>query len=91
MKRFLNKGEAWGTQAWGTQAIVDDDPMLFVLKHDKSMPDGTYYLYSDDTGKSGKVLFRTSNDNTVGNGVKASFVDGYLGETAYWKVEAVGD
>ena len=86
MKQFLNKGEAWGTQA-----IVDDDPMLFVLKHDKSMPDGTYYLYSDDTGKTGKVLFRTNSDNTVGNGVKACFVDGYLGETAYWKVEAVGD
>jgi hypothetical protein len=30
-----------------------------------------YYLYSDDTGKTGKVLFRTNSDNTVGNGVKA--------------------
>ena len=86
MKRFLNKGEAWGTQA-----IVDDEPMLFVLKQDKSMPSGTYYLYSDDTGKTGKVLFRTNSDNTVGNGVKACFVDGFLGETAYWTVEAVGD
>ena len=82
--RYLTKGEAWGTQA-----IVDetDEPMRFEFRHTASMPDGVYYLYSTDTEADKYVLFRTNNDNSVGKGVNACFVDGTLSANAYWKVE----
>ncbi len=80
--RYLTKGEAWGTQA-----IVGTDPMRFTLTHTTSMPAGTYYLTSEDTGKSGKYLFRTSTDANVGTGVMAAFVDGTsLSASAYWTI-----
>lgn len=81
MGRYLTRGEAWGSQA-----IVGEEPMTFVLKHDASMPEGTYYLYSDETGSTRKVLFRTSRDSQIGVGVKACFVDGYSDETSYWNI-----
>lgn len=83
---FLTKGEAWGTQA----IVADTDtPMTFEFRQSAAMPDGVYYLYSDDTGKANHVLFRTNTDATVGNGVNACFVDGTLSEKAYWKVALV--
>ena len=87
--QYLTKGEAWGTQA-----IVGDDPMRFVVNHTTSMPEGVYYLTSEDTGKSGNLLFRTSTDSNVGNGVKAAFVDGTLSANranAYWTITPVAD
>lgn len=87
--QYLTKGEAWGTQA-----IVGDSPMRFTVNHTTSMPEGVYYLTSEDTGKTGTLLFRTMNDANVGNGVKAAFVDGTLASNranAYWCIEAVGD
>ena len=84
--RYLTKGEAWGTQA-----IVGDEPMRYIVKRSASMPEGTYYLYSDDTPNSNKVLFRTSTDTNVGSGVKACFVDGILRENAYWVIKSVGN
>ena len=85
-RRYLNKGEAWGTQA-----VVGLKGMKYQVKHDATMPEGQYYLYSTETGKDGKVLFRTDSDQKVGTGVKACFVDGTLSERAYWTIEAVGD
>lgn len=86
--RYLTKGEAYGTQA----VVSTASPMRFVPKHLSSMPDGVYQLTSDDTGRNGKYLFRTSTDGNVGNGVAATFVDGTsLTKNAHWKIEAVGD
>ena len=79
--RFLNRGEAWGTQA-----IVAASGMTYQFRRTASMPDGQYYLYSDATGKDGKVLFRTDSDSKVGTGIKACFVDGSVSEKAYWQV-----
>ncbi len=84
--RYLTKGEAWGTQA-----VVGNDAMQFILKHNASMPDGVYNIYSDETGNTRHLLFRTSTDDNVGTGVKAAFVDGYDEETALWSIQPVGD
>lgn len=85
--QYLTKGEAWGTQA-----IVGDTPMRFKVNHRTSMPEGVYYLTSDDTGKDGKILFRTFTDGNVGTGVMAAFVDGAtLSANAYWSIQPVGN
>jgi len=85
--QYLTKGEAWGTQA-----IVGDTPMRFVIDRKSNMPEGVYYLTSEDTGKDGKYLFRTSTDANVGRGVMASFVDGTgLSTSAYWTIQEVSD
>ncbi len=83
---FLTKGEAWGTQAIVANT---DEPMRFQFKHSTSMADGVYYLSSQDTGATNKILFRTNTDGSVGNGVNACFVDGTLSAKAYWKVALV--
>lgn len=79
---FLTKGEAWGTQA-----VVGQEPMRYQFRSSGS----NYYLYSNDTGKSGKVLFRTWSDNQVGEDIAACFVDGSLSSNAYWTVTDLGD
>lgn len=83
---YLTKGEAWGTQA-----VVGTEPIRFELRHDDDMPEGQYYLYSEDTGSDKHILFRTMSDDKVGTGVKCCFVDGYLSKNAYWTVEEVED
>jgi hypothetical protein len=86
--RYLSKGEAWGTQAIASTGT----PMRFMLRRNSTMPEGAYYLYSNDTGKDGHYLFRTWTDNNVGNGVLATFVDGgSLTQNAHWAVQDVGD
>ncbi len=85
-QRYMNRGEAWGTQA-----VVAAEGMVYQLKRTTAMPEGQYYLYSDATGKEGKILFRTSGDSKVGEGVKACFVDGTLSEKAYWQLTEIGD
>ncbi len=86
--RYLTKGEAWGTQA----IVGNDKPMRFVFNRSGSMPEGTYYLTSEDTERTGKFLFRTSTDGNVGQGVQAAFVDGgNLTNTAHWLLTDVGD
>ena len=85
--RFLTKGEAWGTQA-----VVGSEPMRFVVNHSSNMPEGIFHLTSEDTGKSGRYLFRTTADNNVGQGVKAAFVDGAsLTTTARWNIQPVAE
>ncbi|MBQ7443525.1 MAG: C10 family peptidase [Bacteroidaceae bacterium] len=83
---YLTKGEAWGTQA-----VCGAEPMRFELRHDDDMPEGQYYLYSDDTGNNRHILFRTIADDKVGAGVKCCFVDGTLSDNANWVVEDLGD
>ena len=85
-RKFINKGEAYGTQA-----VVSRKGMLYEWRRTNSMNEGQYYLYSSQTGKDGKVLFRTSTDAKVGDGVKACFVDGNAGSSAYWQVVPVGE
>ena len=85
--RYLTRGEAYGTQA-----VVDDNPMRFIINHTTSMADGVYYLTSEDTGAQGNLLFRTSTDSNVGKGVKSTFVDGTLSKNranAYWSIRPV--
>ena len=87
--QYLTKGEAWGTQA-----VVGDSPMRFKINHASNMPEGVYYLTSPDTGRDGTLLFRTQNDNNVGKGVKAAFVDGTLADNranAYWNIQSIGN
>lgn len=87
---YLTHGEAYGTQG-----IVADteSPMRFEFKRSASMPEGVYYLYSKDSPNSNYYFFRTTSDGSVGNGVKACFVDGpsskmtAAGRPAYWSVE----
>ena len=86
---YLTKGEAWGTQAIVANT---DEPMRFELRRSNSMPDGVYYLYSNDTGNSSRhYLFRTNTDSSVGSGVMACFVDGQSlsATTCYWKIATV--
>ena len=82
--RYLTKGEAYKTQA-----VVGTEPMRFKFVHPTSKPEGVYYITSPDTGNEGKYLFRTETNDYVGNGVKATFVDGRtLNNSAYWKLTA---
>ena len=89
--RYLTKGEAWDTQA----IVGNSSPMRFELRRTTSMPEGSYYLYSDDTGNNGHILFRTSTDSNVGKGVKACFVDGdnshISDKTSWWTINSIGD
>ena len=58
--RYLTRGEAYGTQA-----VVDDNPMRFIINHTTSMADGVYYLTSEDTGAQGNLLFRIKGTDKV--------------------------
>lgn len=80
-RKYLNQGEAWGTQA-----IVATQGMTFQFRRSTSLPEGVYYLSSG----SG-TMFRTSADSKVGTGVKACYVDGSVGATAYWDVVQDGE
>jgi len=73
-------------EAWGSQAIVGKEPMRFQFR----LTGGNYYLYSKDTGKNNKILFRTWDDNQVGKNIAACFVDGTLSADAYWTVTNLG-
>ena len=86
MKAYLTRGEAYGTQA-----VVGSEPMRFLICHDEDMPEGQYYLYSNDTGNSNHILFRTTDDSNVGKGIRACFVDGTLSDKAYWTIEDLGN
>lgn len=88
--RYLTSGEAYGTQA---VVANTDSPMRFELRQSDRMSEGVYYLYSDDTPNDNHVLFRTSTDGNVGNGVRACFVDGAIShvssKTAWWTLAPV--
>jgi len=71
MRRYLNKGEAYNTQS-----VVAKTGMVYQLRRASGMGENIYYLYSEQTGNSNKILFRTDSDSKVGENVKAIFVDG---------------
>ena len=83
---FANKGEAWGTQS-----TLGHQGMKYEVRHDDDMPEGYYYLYSDETGKNNKVMFRTNGDGNAGSGVCAAFVDNNKGDNAYWTIQPFND
>lgn len=80
---YLNKGEAYGTQA-----ITYAQPMVFQVMHDENMPESIYYLKS-----ASGIMFRTSKDSKIGVGVKGCFIDGATSritdKTALWKIMPV--
>lgn len=75
-------------EAYGTQAVVGLNGFVYQLRRTKSMPEDTYYLYSENAGGN-KVLFRTNSDSEVGKGTKACFADGSVSAKAYWTVKPV--
>lgn len=79
--KYITKGEGWGTQA-----IVGEKPMLYKVQHPAGLDEGVYYLYSDETGKSGKIMKRVASDGKSGS--NANFVDGTAGESAQIKITA---
>ena len=83
---FVNKGEAGETQA-----TLGYQGMKYQIKHDDDMPEGYYYLYSEETGKNNKVTFRTNSDGNAGLGVCAAFVDNNKGPNAYWTITPFND
>lgn len=83
---FVNKGEAWGTQA-----ILSNQGMRYEVRHNDDMPEGYYYLYSEETGMDNKVLFRTNTDELLGEGVCATFVDKWAAANAYWTINPFND
>lgn len=83
---FVNKGEAWGTQA-----ILSNQGMRYEVRHNDDMPEGYYYLYSEETGMDNKVLFRTNTDELLGEGVCATFVDKWTAANAYWTINSFND
>lgn len=80
--KYINKGEAWGTQA-----VVSGKGMIYTVERVSALADGHYYLTSTETGREGKFLYRTDQDENVGVGIKACFVDGNMSGEAYWKIE----
>lgn len=83
---FVNKGEAWGTQA-----TLGYQGMMYQVRHDADMPEGYYYLYSEETNKNNKVMWRTNGDGNAGLGVAATFVDNNKGDNAYWTIKPFND
>ena len=83
---FANKGEAWGTQS-----TLGHQGMKYEVRHDNDMPEGYYYLYSDETGRNNKVMFRTNGDGRAGVGVCVAFVDNNKGDNAYWTIQPFND
>ena len=81
-RSYLNKGEAYGTQA-----VVANSGVRYQVKRTKSMKEGQYYLQTLAAEKN--TLFRTNSDPEVGKGVKACFVDGSVSAKAYWQVTEI--
>ena len=84
-RKFLAMGEAYGTQS-----VVKANGMTYELRREDSKPEGYYYLYSEETGQDGKIVFRVFDNTKVGVGVRTCFGDGTLSSAAYWKTEDAG-
>lgn len=89
-RKYLSRGEAWGTQA-----VVDQYGMLYQMRRSGTGANANYYFYSDETGNENHHLFRTSTDGQVGSGVKTCFVDGgsnrISDKSAYWRLAYITD
>jgi hypothetical protein len=77
-------------EAYGTQSVVKANGMTYELRREDSKPEGYYYLYSEETGQDGKIVFRVFDNTKVGVGVRTCFGDGTLSSAAYWKTEDAG-
>jgi hypothetical protein len=78
-------------EAYGTQSVVGPKGRLYQWMKNASMGDGVFALIDINTGK---VIFRTSTDTRVGEGVKACFGDGIhssKSSVAYWTPTLVGE
>ena len=84
-RAYINKGEAYGTQA-----VVANEGLIYQFKHVGAATANTYYLQAPNLSGN-NVLFRTSTDGKVGEGVKACFVDGTASNKAYWSINEVGN
>ncbi|MCR5271288.1 MAG: leucine-rich repeat protein [Prevotella sp.] len=84
--RYLTRGEAYNTQA-----VVDRQPLLFKLNDKSSVGTDVYTITCENSGLSGKYLFRTQSDSNVGKGIKAVFMDGASLDSAYWCLSTAGD
>ena len=84
--KYLSKGGFYDAQA-----VVDDDPMEFILKRDNSLEEGVYYIYSDYTNWSSKFVGRYDDIADLGEGVKACFVFGYRDDYSKWTIKSVGN
>lgn len=82
-KKFISKGEAWGTQA-----IVDSLGMEAKLD---TLSNGIYSIVFTSTSKT---MFRTNTDTKIGSGVAACFTDGSISKGAdhvYWSIVDKGN
>ena len=77
-------------EAYGTQSVVGSKGRLYQWMKNAAKDEGVYALVDITTGK---ILFRTSTDKKVGEGVKACFGDGESSKTsvAYWTTTLVGE
>ena len=78
-------------EAYGTQSVVDSKGRLYQWMTNASMGEGVYALIDINTGR---VVFRTSTDEKVGEGIKACFGDGVYSSkssVAYWTPTLVGE
>ena len=87
-RKYINRGEAYGTQA-----VVAQTGMIYQFKRVSLSGQTCYYLYSEETGRENKNLFRSEDDSKVGQGIRTCFVDGgsnrLTDRSAYWNVEYV--
>ena len=87
---YLTKGEANETQG-----VVGSEPMRYRIGHTDAMPEGTYYLYSDDMGSTNHYFYRLNSNSDVGRGVMATFVNGSASRntahdmSAWWCIRQV--
>ncbi len=87
-RKYISRGEAYGTQA-----VVAPTGMVYQFRRTTLSGKPCYYLYSEETGRDNKNLFRSEDDSKVGKGIRTCFVDGgsdrLTDRSAYWTVEYV--
>ena len=84
MKKFITRGESWGTQA-----VVGTQPLTWQLRRRSGMPTETYYFYSEDlTDRPKKAWGRVFTDRYIGDG-KSTFTDTDINAHSYWAVSCV--
>lgn len=85
-RKMITMGEAYGTQS-----VVARTGRPYYFTRTDNMAEGVYYLYDSSIGR---VIFRTTTDKNVGEGVKACFGDGSLSERgakSYWKLDSISE
>ena len=84
MKKFITRGESYGTQA-----VVGPTALTWQLKRKTNMAPGIYYFYSEDlTDRPKKAWGRVTTDRYIGDG-KSTFTDTDANIHAYWALNPV--